>query len=189
MISLRHAHFDALPHAAIVATSSLRRRAQILHRRPDLQVVDIRGNIETRLHKLSETNLDALILAQAGLERLGLGAAITEVLDPAWMLPAVGQGALGIECRSADRATLDIVEQLNHVPTRQAVLAERAFLRAMGGGCQVPMGATARVVGTTLTLRAAVLSPDGSRRVEGQHQGESRDAERIGETLAAKLIV
>ena len=101
-VSLRHRGFDALPLGAVVATSSLRRRAQVLHRRPDLRLVDIRGNVETRLRKLAEQDLDALILAQAGLERLGLAEAITELLDPTWMLPAVGQGALGLECRADD---------------------------------------------------------------------------------------
>src|SRR5262245_33986717 len=111
-ISRRHRNFDSLPAGAVVATSSLRRRAQALHRRPDLRLVDIRGNVETRLRKLDEQDLDGLLLAQAGLERLGLGEAITEVLDPAWMLPAVGQGALGLECRADDRATLALVEPL-----------------------------------------------------------------------------
>ena len=104
-VSSRHRSFDSLPAGAVVATSSLRRRAQVLHRRPDLQVVNIRGNVETRLRKLDEENLDALILAEAGLVRLGLDDAITEVLDPAWMLPAVGQGALGLECRVDDEET------------------------------------------------------------------------------------
>src|SRR5262249_29637934 len=116
-VSRRHRTFDSLPPAATVATSSLRRRAQVLHRRPDLRIVDIRGNVESRLRKLEEQGLDAVILAQAGLERLGLGGAITEVLDPSWMLPAVGQGALGLECRAADQATLDLLQTLNDSPT------------------------------------------------------------------------
>src|SRR5262249_37422209 len=126
LVSRRHAGFDRLPQGAVVATSSLRRRAQALHRRPDLQLVDIRGNVETRLRKLAEKGLDALILAQAGLERLGLANVITETLDPSWMLPAVGQGALGLECRTNDRASRELVERLNDPPTHHAVLAERA---------------------------------------------------------------
>src|SRR5215831_17093059 len=153
LVSHRHADFDTLPPGAVVATSSLRRRAQVLHRRPDLRLVDIRGNVETRLRKLDEQGLDALVLAQAGLERLGLAGQITEILDPAWMLPAVGQGALGLECRADDPETLNLLQELNHLPSQRAVLAERSFLRALGGGCQVPIGALAPVNGDTLTLR------------------------------------
>ena len=169
-VSHKHRHFDELPSGAIVGTSSLRRRSQALHRRPDLKLVNLRGNVETRLRKLKEQNLDAIILAQAGLRRLGLESAITELLDPRWMLPAVGQGALGLECRTDDAATLGLLEQLNHLPTRQAVLAERALLRGLGGGCLVPMGAIARVEGSELLLRGAVLSPDGRQRIAAQRQ-------------------
>jgi hydroxymethylbilane synthase len=187
LVSPRHAGFDRLPPDAVVATSSLRRRAQVLHRRPDLRLVEIRGNVETRLRKLDEQGLDALILAQAGLERLGLGAQITEILDPSWMLPAVGQGALGLECRTGDAETLGLLRRLDDLATRQAVLAERAFLRAMGGGCQVPMGAATTVSGGSLALRAVVLRPDGARRLEAQATGAADDAERLGETVAQML--
>src|SRR5439155_11124890 len=142
---------DRLPPHATVATSSLRRRAQALHRRPDLTLTDIRGNVETRLRKLAEQDLDAIILAQAGLERLGRGDAITEILDPAWMLPAVGQGALGLECRADDARALALLGPLNDAGTRWAVLAERALLRGLGGGCQVPVGAATAVAGDRLT--------------------------------------
>jgi hydroxymethylbilane synthase len=187
-VSRRHRTFDALPSGAVVGTSSLRRRAQVLHRRPDLHLVDMRGNVETRLRKLKEQGLDAIILAQAGLERLGLGDAITEVLDPAWMLPAVGQGALGLECRAEDRATRDLVQRLNDTPTQQAVLAERALLRALGGGCLVPIGALARVDGESLTLRGVVLPPDGTQRIEGQTMGLAVEAELLGQRLAGELL-
>src|SRR5204862_1117599 len=160
LVSLKHRGFDALPSGAVVATSSLRRRAQLLHRRPDLKLIDIRGNVETRLRKLEEQGLDATILAEAGLVRLGLAHRITEVLDPSWMLPAVGQGALGLECRADDAVTRAALEPLNDPATRAAVLAERAFLREMGGGCQVPMGAHAVVDEGGLRLRVAVLSAD-----------------------------
>lgn len=186
-VSVRHRSFDGLPQGAVVATSSLRRRAQALHRRPDLRLVDVRGNVETRLRKLAEPGLDALILAQAGLVRLGLGAAITELLDPSWMLPAVGQGALGLECRAADAPTLGLVGKLDHSLTRQAVLAERAFLRALHGGCLVPVGAATAVVDGTLTLRGAVLSPDGGSRVEGSVSGPAAAAEELGRRLAEDL--
>ncbi len=187
LVSRRHGSFDVLPPGAVVATSSLRRRAQVLHRRPDLRLVDIRGNVETRLRKLDEQGLDALVLAQAGLERLGLTGQITEILDPSWMLPAVGQGALGLECRTDDTQTRALLRRLDDIATRQAVLAERAFLRAMGGGCQVPMGAAATVSGPMLTLRAAVLTPDGRQRLEAQATGAAEEAERLGETVAQQL--
>ena len=172
--------FDELPQGAVVATSSLRRRAQALHRRPDLKLAPIRGNVETRLRKLDEQGLDATILAQAGLERLGLAGHITEILDPSWMLPAVGQGALGLECRTGDAAALAVLGPLNDAPTRQAVLAERALLRGLGGGCLVPIGAQAAVEGERLTLRAAVLAADGSRRVADETEGPAADAEAVG---------
>jgi hydroxymethylbilane synthase len=187
-VSLRYVHFAALPVRAVVATSSLRRRAQALHHRPDLRLVDIRGNVETRLRKLAELDLDALILAQAGLERLGHEHAIREVLDPEWMLPAVGQGALGLECRDNDPATLDLVRQLDDPPTRQAVLAERAFLRTLGGGCQVPIGAAATVTGESLALRGAVLRPDGQERIAGAVRGSWTAAQTLGQELARELL-
>ena len=187
-VSRRFRRFDELPPGAVVGTSSLRRRAQALHRRLDLRMEHVRGNVETRLRKLDEENLDALILAQAGLERLGLESAITEVLDPAWMLPAVGQGALGLECRTDDREALELIERVNHRPTHGAVLAERAFLRELQGGCQVPIGAAAHVDGQNMTLRGAVLSPDGGRRVEGSLRGSPGEAEHLGRALALELL-
>jgi hydroxymethylbilane synthase len=187
-VSRRYPNWESLPSGAMVATSSLRRRAQLLHRRPDLQLVTIRGNVETRLRKLTEQGFDGLILAQAGLERLGFAEVITQVLDRAWMLPAVGQGALGLECRAGDHETLGLVQPLNHLPTRQAVLAERALLRALGGGCQVPIGAAATVAGETLTLRGAVLDPDGKRRIEDCIAGSATEAEELGRRLAKLLL-
>jgi len=187
-ISEKHRRFDELPPGAVLATSSLRRRAQALHRRPDLKPIDIRGNVETRLRKLHDEGLDATILAEAGLVRLGLGTAITEILDPSWMLPAVGQGALGLECRADDRETLGFMASLNHLPTRRAVLAERALLRALGGGCQVPMGVLCKVDGDLLTLRGAVVRPDGTQRVEAELTGPADDPEGLGRRVAEKLL-
>jgi hydroxymethylbilane synthase len=187
-VSRRHRRFDELPAGAVVATSSLRRRAQALHRRPDLRLVNLRGNVETRLRKLQEQDLDAIILAQAGLERLGLAEHITGILDPVWMLPAVGQGALGLECRADDAETRALLEPLNDVPTRQAVLAERAVLRGLGGGCLVPIGAAGRVAGTQLSLRAVVLPPDGTRRVAAETAGRAAEAEALGQDLAQMLL-
>jgi hydroxymethylbilane synthase len=187
-VSHKYAHFDDLPKGATLATGSLRRRAQILHRRPDLQLADIRGNVESRLRKLNEDNLHGLILAQAGLERLGLASAITELLDPSWMLPAIGQGALGLECRTEDVVTRQLLSSLNDPPTHHAALAERAFLRTLGGGCLVPIGAVTTTLGNTLAIRGVVLSPDGVRRLEGIKRGQVENAERIGEQLAADLL-
>jgi hydroxymethylbilane synthase len=187
-ISRRHVSFAALPPGAVVATSSLRRRAQVLHRRADLQLVDIRGNVETRLRKLDERGLDALILAEAGLERLGLRHVITEILDPSWMLPAVGQGALGLECRTADTTTRELLAGVDHAEARQAAFAERALLRGLGGGCQVPVGAFTISQGETLTLRGVVISPDGRGRVEGQVSGLADEAEVLGQRLADDLL-
>src|SRR5262245_20870779 len=187
-ISHKHPSFDDLPTEATVGTSSLRRRAQALNRRPDLKLIDLRGNVETRLRKLRDQDLDAIILAQAGLERLGLGTAITEVLDPRWLLPAVGQGAIGLECRADDEDIIHFVEALNHQDTWSAVIAERAMLWALGGGCLVPIGAYSKVEAGVLTLRGAVLSPDGKRRIVDTHRGPSEQPVGIGTELAAALL-
>ncbi|HLJ92411.1 MAG TPA: hydroxymethylbilane synthase, partial [Gemmataceae bacterium] len=188
LVSRRHASFAALPQRATVATSSLRRRAQILHRRPDLRLVPIRGNVETRLRKLTDEGLDALVLAQAGLERLGLAEAMVEILDSAWMLPAVGQGALGLECRAGDMAALHLLQHIDDPQTRPAVLAEREFLRCLGGGCQVPIGALGCRIEQGLTLRGVVLDPEGRHRVHGEVTGTVPDAEALGRQLAEQLL-
>lgn len=187
-VARKHRRFDDLPPGAVVGTSSLRRRSQSLNRRPDLQLVNLRGNVETRLRKLDDQNLGAIVLAEAGLRRLGLESAITELLDPQWMLPAVGQGALGLECRTDDATTLALLDQLNHIPTRQAILAERALLRGLGGGCLVPIGASSRVESEKLMLRGVVLSPDGKQRVVAEHSGAASEAEVIGQQLAEILL-
>lgn len=187
-VSHKHRKFDALPAGAIVGTSSLRRRSQTLHRRPDLNLVDLRGNVETRLRKLDEQNLEAIILAEAGLLRLGLKTEITELLDPQWMLPAVGQGALGLECRADDTETLALLHRLNDWPTRQAVLAERALLRELGGGCLLPLGIRSDMEGDRLKLRAAVLSPDGKQRIAAENSGAAKDAEAVGRQLAQRML-
>jgi hydroxymethylbilane synthase len=187
LVSNRHRSFAALPPGAVVASSSLRRKAQLLRRRPDLKLIDIRGNVDTRLRKLAEQGLDATILAQAGLERLGLADRITEVLDDAWMLPAVGQGALGLECRAADAETRAILDTLNDAATRWAVLAERALLRGLGGGCHVPIGAKTQLRDGTLSLRGVVLAPDGSRCIDAKIAGPQDQAEGLGQRLAEQL--
>jgi hydroxymethylbilane synthase len=187
-IAKKYRSFSELPQGAVVASSSQRRRAQVLHRRPDLKLVDIRGNVETRLRKLAASDLDGIILAQAGLERLGLEKHITELLDPSWMLPAVGQGALGLECRCDDAWTRGLLEKIDDPTTHAAVLAERALLRGLGGGCQVPIGALSSVRGDWLTLRGAVLTPDGRERVEGEITRPLAEAETMGQMLAQNLL-
>ncbi|MCS6850137.1 MAG: hydroxymethylbilane synthase [Gemmataceae bacterium] len=187
-LSKRYASLAALPPGAVVATGSLRRRALLLHRRPDLRLVELRGNVETRLRKLSEEPLDAMVLAEAGLERLGLAQAITERLDPCWMVPAVGQGALGLECRQDDAATRYLVQRLDDPPTRAAVTAERAMLSALGGGCHVPIGGMATIDGDILTLRGCVLTADGQQRVDGSCSGSVGEAEAVGRRLAEQLL-
>ncbi|MBI3412381.1 MAG: hydroxymethylbilane synthase [Planctomycetes bacterium] len=178
-----------LRQGAVVATSSIRRRAQLLHRRPDLSVIDMRGNVETRLRKLEDDAiLAAIVLAQAGLERLALAGKITEILDVSWMLPAVGQGAIGVECRHDDNGTLELLARIDDPLTHAAVAAERAFLRVLGGGCQMPIGALARCEDGHMHLRGVVLTPSGDWRVEGSLAGESAKAVAIGEDLAAALL-
>jgi hydroxymethylbilane synthase len=187
-VSQRHAAFAQLPTGATVATSSQRRRAQLLHRRPDLKLVNIRGNVETRLRKLAESDLDALILAEAGLMRLNLVQRITEVLDRTWMLPAVGQGALGLECRTGDDATRKLVQALDDPATHAMVLAERAMLLHLGGGCQLPIGADTQLTGAQLLLRGVVLEPNGKARLEGQMAGTISQPEELGRRLAEDLL-
>lgn len=187
-VSVKYRRFDDLPEAATLATGSLRRRAQLLHRRPDLRLVDMRGNVETRLRKMHEQGLDGMILALAGLERLGLADQVAEVLPEEWMLPAVGQGALGVECRAEDAQTRAVLERINHRDTYLAVLAERAFLRALGGGCLVPIAALGQVHGNDLHVQGMVCSPDGSRRIAAAVSGAADDAEPLGGRLAERLL-
>ena len=187
-VSHKHRRFDDLPEGAVVGTSSLRRRAQLLNRRPDLKLIDLRGNVETRLRKLAEQDLDAIILAEAGLVRLGLADRVTEVLDSSWMLPAVGQGAIGLECRADDAETRHLVEALNDPATWRRVSAERAMLYALGGGCLVPIGVASRVEDGVLTVRGAVLSADGRRRVVATHVGPAETPLAVGQELADMLL-
>lgn len=187
-VSHKHARFDDLPDGATVGTSSLRRRAQLLNRRPDLKLIDLRGNVETRLRKLDEQKLDGIILAEAGLIRLGLEEHITEVLNPSWMLPAVGQGAIGLETREDDEDATAAAEEINDPDTWQRVLAERAMLSALGGGCLVPIGATSKSEDGILTVRGAVLSADGRRRVVATHSGPADYPLAVGQELAAMLF-
>ncbi len=176
---------DTLPMGATVATSSLRRRAQLLHRRPDLNIADIRGNVDTRVRKMREGAADAVVLARAGLERLGLEAPHT-VVPVAIVLPAVGQGALAIATRNEGGLRAVVREVLNHAPSERAVLAERSMLRTLEGGCRVPVGALALATGSTVGLRGVVVSPDGALVYRGEAEGE--EPEEVGERLARDLL-
>jgi hydroxymethylbilane synthase len=176
-----------LPAGARVGTSSLRRAAQLRKLRPDLNIESIRGNIDTRLRKMDEGRYAAIVLAAAGLKRLGWGDRIAEIFSPEVMCSAVGQGALAIETR-AGGSPRDAVAALDHPPTHVAVNAERAVLAALGGGCLVPIGAYATVEGEHLQLTAVVASPDGSEVVRAESSGASSDAERLGRELGATLL-
>jgi hydroxymethylbilane synthase len=176
-----------LPAGARVGTSSLRRSAQLKQLRPDLAIESVRGNLDTRLRKLDEGQYDAILLASAGLHRLGWSGRIAEILDPARMCPAVGQGALGIQTRETGPA-LEICRLLDHAPTHAAVRAERGLLARLGGGCQVPIGAHAAVRGDSLRLLGVVASPDGSEIIRAEDQGPLGDALQIGQRLGDKLL-
>ncbi|HXB70831.1 MAG TPA: hydroxymethylbilane synthase [Candidatus Acidoferrales bacterium] len=176
-----------LPAGARVGTSSLRRAAQLRRLRPDLVVESVRGNLDTRLRKLDEGQYDAILLAAAGLKRLGWAARIAEILEPERMCSAVGQGALAIETRAAG-AGRDACAALDHADTHAAVMAERGLLGALGGGCQVPIGAHASVAGGRLRLQAIVVSPDGAEVVRAEAEGAVEDAESIGRALGADLL-
>lgn len=187
LLSTSGATLRDLPAGARVGTSSLRRKAQLLHARRDLQILELRGNVDTRIEKLKRGDYDAIVLAKAGLDRLGLSENVTEVLPTGICLPAAGQGAIGIEARSGDEETLRALSALNDLETRWGVGAERAALAGLGGGCQVPIGAWGRVQGGKLTLEVAVLSTDGVECMREQGSGAPEEAQGIGRTVAQNL--
>jgi hydroxymethylbilane synthase len=180
--------FNELPDRALIGTSSLRRQAQLKSARPDLVIEPVRGNVDTRLRKLDEGRYDAIVLAAAGLHRLGHANRITEHLSEDLMLPAVGQGALAIETREDDARTGEIIHPLDHEATRLACSAERAFLKGLGGGCLVPIAAYATIESEVMTLNGLVASPDGSEIVRAQQSGPSGDAALLGQQLADELL-
>jgi hydroxymethylbilane synthase len=182
------AGIHALPKAATVGTSSPRRLAQLKHLRGDLVVKELRGNVDTRLRKLDEGQYDALVLACAGLRRLGLDHRISAPLPASQMLPAVGQGALGIETRVDDAGTIDSVSKLDHKFTRLACVAERAFLRSLGGGCQLPIAAYAVVREKRIKLDGLVTDPQGKQVVKDRIAGDLDQAEELGSRLAEQLL-
>lgn len=178
---------ETLPEGAVIGTSSLRRLAQLRHHYPHLAFKDIRGNLNTRLGKLDEGEYDGIILAVAGLQRLGMGDRVHQIIDADISLHAVGQGALGIECRSNDDEVLELFSPLIHYPTTQRCLAERAFLRSLEGGCQVPIGVNSAIENDTLTLKGIVASVDGVTMIRGEASGDIVQPEAIGLDLAQQL--
>jgi len=188
LISKNGAGLDKLPHGARVGTSSLRRAAQLLHLRPDLRIETLRGNVDTRVRKLETEGLDAIVLAAAGLKRMELSQVISEYLEPERILPAVGQGALGIETRIGDFSTNEIVASLIHQQTVTTVRAERAFLKRLEGGCQVPIGGYATMEGETLILTGMVADLQGVRLIRKEMRGDARQPEVVGESLAEVVL-
>lgn len=187
LISAHGYTLETLPQGAVVGTSSRRRAAQLLHLRPDLRIENLRGNVDTRLRKALEGGYDAVIMAAAGLSRLGLEKAVMQYLPLEAMLPAPGQGALAVQCRAADQETRSYLAAIDHMPTRRAVTAERAFLQGLGGGCALPIAAFAEITPIGhLRLIGRVLSPDGQEMIEVQ--GEAEDALALGYELAQQAL-
>jgi hydroxymethylbilane synthase len=188
LISRGNVALAGLPQGARVGTSSLRRRAQLLAVRPDLDIIALRGNLDTRLRKLAENHFDAILLASAGLRRMGLAGKISELLDPSLMLPAIGQGALGLELRRDDTRTLKLASFLNHAETAVAVLAERTLLARLEGGCQVPIAGLARLEGGMLRLESLVADLDGQRVVKASGTDRPEAAAELGLRVAEELL-
>jgi hydroxymethylbilane synthase len=187
-VSNHHQNLHALPAGSVVGTSSLRRESQLRARFPHLNIEPLRGNVQTRLRKLDEGRYAAIILAAAGLKRLGLGARIRDTISSDDSLPAVGQGALGIECLATRADLVDVLAPLHHADTAACVLAERAMSRALSGSCQVPLGGYAEVDGDRLRMRGFVATPDGKRLLRGEQTGHARDPEALGDAVAKDLL-
>ena len=187
-VSLRHQNFSALPQGARVGTSSLRRQCQLMYARPDLQLLTLRGNVETRLRKLQEDQYDAIVLAAAGLIRLGLEDRITHRFDSEQFVPAVGQGIIGIECRDDDARSIELVRALNDELAWQCCETERAFASRLQGSCQSPIAGYAQVSGGQLHLRGVIGSPDGKEIYRGVHSGAVTDRHAVGIALADRLL-
>jgi hydroxymethylbilane synthase len=187
LVCPRYGALDALPPAAVLGSGSLRRRSQLLSARPDLRVEPVRGNVDTRLAKLDRGAFDGLLLAEAGLRRLRLGARITQVLPIDLFLPAIGQGALGLEVRRGDQPTSEAVRPLNHASSQAGVLAERAMLAALHGGCLAPIAAWGRVLDDALWLSGRVLAVDGSHKIDAQQRGDMAEPDALGRAVAEAL--
>lgn len=180
--------FEDLPHGAVVGTSSLRRSCQLLNIRPDLQIEQLRGNVDTRIRKLDEGKFDAIILAAAGVKRLGKADRITQMMEPAVSLPAIGQGAVGIECRIDDTYVHEIINPLNHRETEICVRAERSFLRKLEGGCQVPIAANARLSNGTIVMEGLVGDVEGTMIIKDHIEGPVDNFMQLGTSLAEYLL-
>lgn len=187
-VSNHYPHFAALSLGAIVGTSSLRRQSQLLALRPDLSIRPLRGNVGTRLQKLDRGEFDAIVLAVAGLKRLGMSERIREILTPDIILPAIGQGAIGIECRETDRVTQERIAPLNDYATQQRLKAERAINQRLGGGCQVPIAGFAEIVDNELLLRGLVADPQGKQVLYHTLRGALEFPEELGDQLAQVLL-
>jgi hydroxymethylbilane synthase len=188
LVSNNGATLANLRQGARVGTSSLRRQAQLRHIRPDLDVRDLRGNVDTRLRKVESGEYDAVLLAKAGLDRLACAHRISEILSPDVCMPAVGQGAIGVECRAGDTEAAQVLEKLDHAETRTAIIAERTLLSVLQGGCQVPLGAWARIERDELVLEACVCSVDGAHYVKQRATAPPEHARTLGEQMAHLLI-
>jgi len=187
-LSVKHARFEDLPVGARVGTSSLRRQTQLLSLRPDLSIGQLRGDLDSRIRKMEEGQYDAIILAAAGLRRLGWDGKIRQYIPVDVSIPAIGQGALGIEIRRRDRRTREAVAFLDDRETSLAVRAERGFLKRLEGGCQVPIAAHGTVIGDTVSLSGLIGKPDGSRILRGSRRGPISDPEAVGDALAGELL-
>lgn len=187
-VSRKYRNVDDLPKGAVLGTSSLRRKAQLLRLRPDLNIVSLRGNLDTRLQKLDDGQFDAIVLAAAGLIRLGWSSRITDLLSPEDCLPAVGQGVLAIEIRDGDPKVLPLVSQLDDGPTRACVSAERSFLDMVQGGCQAPIGVFGRFFEGKVVLKARILSLDGTHCVEAEKADSAENAVALGQSLATQML-
>lgn len=188
LISRDGKNLEELPAGALIGTSSLRRAAQLLHYRKDFKMINLRGNVQTRIKKLDENKFDATVLAYAGVRRMGLDHRISQVIPIEIMLPAVGQGSIGVEAASSNDDILDLLKNIDHQESRQAVRAERAFLKRLEGGCQVPIGAHAVAEAGCLRLEGAVVSLDGVNMVRSSIIGDVSEAEAIGVKLAERLL-
>ncbi len=184
----KYSSLNDVPNGGMIATGSLRRKCQLLHHRPDLSIIDIRGNLNTRKEKLENSDWDGMLLAKAGVTRLGWTSIISEIFSPTFILPAVGQGALGIEIREADTALQKLLSPFAHAETQQATTGERALLRHLEGGCQIPIGTYGRIENGKFILDAIVGSLDGKRIVRGSITGTPEDSAALGVSLAAELL-